>query len=71
MSLFRYIGSEVTRSYMLEHDQERYTSKREKMYTFMRIPRYLKDNNDLLAWLLTINLQRVGEIHVLWLLSLS
>ena len=40
MSLFRYIGSEVTRSYMLEHDQERYTSKREKMYTFMRIPRY-------------------------------
>ena len=39
MSLFRYIGSEVTRSYMLEHDQERYTSKREKMYTFMRIPR--------------------------------
>ena len=41
MSLFRYIGSEVTRSYMLEHDQERYTSKREKMYTFMRIPRYI------------------------------
>ena len=39
MSLFRYISSEVTRSYMLEHDQERYTSKREKMYTFMRIPR--------------------------------
>ena len=71
MSLFRYIGSEVTRSYMLEHDQERYTSKREKMYTFMRIPRYLKDNNDLLAWILTINLQRAGEIHVLWLLSLS
>ena len=41
MSLFRYIGSEVTRSYMLEHDQERYTSKREKMYTFMRIPRWV------------------------------
>jgi len=41
-SLFRYISSEVTRSYMLEHDQERYTSKREKMYTFMRIPRELE-----------------------------
>jgi len=27
---------------MLEHDQERYTSKREKMYTFMRIPRELE-----------------------------
>ena len=42
MSLFRYISSEVTRSYMLEHDQERYTSKREKMYTFMKIPRELE-----------------------------
>ena len=42
MSLVRYISSEVTRSYMLEHDQERYTSKREKMYTFMKIPRELE-----------------------------
>ena len=42
MSLLRYISSEVTRSYMLEHDQERYTSKREKMYTFMKIPRELE-----------------------------
>jgi len=41
-SLLRYISSEVTRSYMLEHDQERYRSKREKMYTFMRIPRELE-----------------------------
>ena len=40
-SLVSYITSEVTRSYMLEHDQERYTTKREKMYTFMRIPRYM------------------------------
>ena len=42
-SLLRYISSEVTRSYMLEHDQERYTTKREKMYTFMRIPRLVGD----------------------------
>ena len=44
-SLLRYISSEVTRSYMLEHDQERYKSKREKMYTFFKIPRwvYLKE----------------------------
>jgi len=41
-SLLGYISSEVTRSYMLEHDQERYRSKREKMYTFMRIPRELE-----------------------------
>ena len=40
MSLLRYILSEVTRSYRLENDQERYTERREKMYTFMRIPRY-------------------------------
>ena len=39
MSLLRYIASEVTRSYRLENDQERYTERREKMYTFMRIPR--------------------------------
>ena len=39
MSFFAYVRNEITRSYMLDHDQERYTSKREKMYTFMRIPR--------------------------------
>jgi hypothetical protein len=38
MSLFGYIRNEVTRSYLLDHDQERYKLKREKMYTFMRIP---------------------------------
>jgi len=42
MSLFRYIVSEVTRSYGLEEDQEMYTTRREKMYTFMRIPRELE-----------------------------
>lgn len=39
MSFFSYVRNEITRSYLLDHDQERYTSKREKMYTFMRIPR--------------------------------
>ena len=41
MSLLEYLRSEVTRGYMLEHDQARYTAKREKMYTFMRIPRWV------------------------------
>ena len=45
-SLLRYISSEVTRSYVLEHDQERYRSKREKMYTFMRIPRFVSQSYD-------------------------
>jgi hypothetical protein len=39
MSLLSYILSEVTRSYGLEDDHEMYTTRREKMYTFMRIPR--------------------------------
>jgi len=42
MSLFSYIKNEVTRSYLLDHDQERYALKREKIYTFMRIPRELE-----------------------------
>jgi len=42
MSFFSYVRNEITRSYMLDHDRERYTSKREKMYTFMRIPRELE-----------------------------
>merc|ERR1719203_521837 len=42
MSLLGYLRSEVTREYVLEHDQQRYTEKREKMYTFGRIPRELE-----------------------------
>ena len=54
---------------MLEHDQERYTTKREKMYTFMRIPRFL----GLYYYLTFLNIlpQGTGEIYVLWFLSLS
>lgn len=36
MDFFRL---ELTRGYILEHDEERYTARREKIYTFMRIPR--------------------------------
>ena len=39
MSLLNYLVSEVTRGYVLENDEERYTTRREKMYTFMKIPR--------------------------------
>eukprot|EP00093_Oithona_nana_P001925 01925.XXX_4611_15385_1 [CDS] Oithona nana genome sequencing. len=42
MSLFNYLVSEVTRGYVLENDEERYTHRREKMYTFMKIPRELE-----------------------------
>jgi len=42
MSLLNYLVSEVTRGYVLENDEERYTHRREKMYTFMKIPRELE-----------------------------
>lgn len=42
MSLLNYLVSEVTRGYVLENDEERYTTRREKMYTFMKIPRELE-----------------------------
>lgn len=42
MSLLSYLSSEVTRGYVLDHDEERYTTRRQKMYTFMKIPRELE-----------------------------
>ncbi|BFF90277.1 protein TAPT1 homolog [Drosophila madeirensis] len=33
---------EMTRGYMLEHDEERYSARRQKIYSFMRIPRDLE-----------------------------
>lgn len=38
-SLFSFLQVEVTRDYVLEHDEERYSARREKVYSFMRIPR--------------------------------
>lgn len=38
-SLFSFLQVELTRSYLLEHDEERYSARREKIYSFMKIPR--------------------------------
>ncbi|KAK5649484.1 hypothetical protein RI129_000513 [Pyrocoelia pectoralis] len=38
-SLFSFLRVELTRGYVLEHDEERYSARREKVYSFMRIPR--------------------------------
>lgn len=38
-SLLKFLGVELTRGYMLEHDEERYSARREKVYSFMKIPR--------------------------------
>jgi len=32
----------MTRGYMLEHDEERYSARRQKIYAFVRIPRELE-----------------------------
>ena len=39
MSLLNFLQAELTRGYALERDEEAYDARREKIYTFMRIPR--------------------------------
>lgn len=38
-SLYDFLKVELTRGYILEHDEERYSARRQKIHTFMRIPR--------------------------------
>lgn len=38
-SLFSFLQVEMTRGYMLEHDEDRFLARREKIYSFMKIPR--------------------------------
>ncbi|XP_017067288.2 LOW QUALITY PROTEIN: protein TAPT1 homolog [Drosophila eugracilis] len=41
-TFFDFFKVEMTRGYMLEHDEERYSARRQKIYSFMRIPRDLE-----------------------------
>lgn len=41
-SFFDFFKIELTRGYVLEHDEERFSARREKIYTFMKIPRELE-----------------------------
>ncbi|XP_057706415.1 transmembrane anterior posterior transformation protein 1 homolog isoform X2 [Corythoichthys intestinalis] len=41
-SLTRFICSELTRGYFLEHNEAKYTERRERVYTCMRIPKELE-----------------------------
>ncbi|XP_017101926.2 protein TAPT1 homolog [Drosophila bipectinata] len=41
-TFFDFFKIELTRGYMLEHDEERYSARRQKIYSFMRIPRDLE-----------------------------
>ncbi|XP_064190903.1 transmembrane anterior posterior transformation protein 1 homolog isoform X4 [Anguilla rostrata] len=42
LTLFRFIGTELTRGYFLEHNEAKYTERRERVYTCLRIPRELE-----------------------------
>nr|XP_046263169.1 transmembrane anterior posterior transformation protein 1 homolog isoform X2 [Scatophagus argus] len=41
-SLTRFIAAELTRGYFLEHNEAKYTERRERIYTCMRIPKELE-----------------------------
>ncbi|XP_063381483.1 protein TAPT1 homolog [Cydia fagiglandana] len=41
-SLFAFLHVELTRGYMLEHDEERFSARREKVYSFIKIPQELE-----------------------------
>lgn len=42
LSLVRFITTELTRGYFLEHNEAKYTERRERVYTFLRIPKELE-----------------------------
>lgn len=41
-SFFDFVKIELTRGYVPEHDEERFSARREKIYTFIKIPRELE-----------------------------
>ncbi|XP_045769250.1 protein TAPT1 homolog [Maniola jurtina] len=41
-SLFAFLHVELTRGYLLEHDEERFSARREKVYSFFKIPQELE-----------------------------
>ncbi|XP_051559924.1 transmembrane anterior posterior transformation protein 1 homolog [Myxocyprinus asiaticus] len=42
LSLLRFISAELTRGYFLEHNEAKYTERRERVYTCLRIPKELE-----------------------------
>ncbi len=45
LSLLRFITTELTRGYFLEHNEAKYTERRERVYTCLRIPKELEKVN--------------------------
>ncbi|XP_070539868.1 transmembrane anterior posterior transformation protein 1 homolog [Ptychodera flava] len=42
LPLFKYISAELTRGYYLEHDEAKYTQKRDRVYAFLNIPKEME-----------------------------
>nr|XP_057930518.1 transmembrane anterior posterior transformation protein 1 homolog [Doryrhamphus excisus] len=42
LSLVRFVTTELTRGYFLEHNEAKYTERRERVYTCLRIPKELE-----------------------------
>lgn len=41
-SILSFLNVELTRGYLLENDEEQYAARREKVYSFMNIPREME-----------------------------
>ena len=39
LSLFRYLMAEISRGYLMELEEDKYTEKRRKVYKIMKIPK--------------------------------
>ena len=45
LSLLSYISDELTRDYMLEHNQQKLKERRKRVYTFVKTPKELEKVN--------------------------
>lgn len=39
----QFLRTELTRDYQLEHDEEKFSARREKVYSFIKIPREVEN----------------------------
>lgn len=39
----QFLRTELTRGYQLEHDEESFAARREKVYSFMKMPREVEN----------------------------
>lgn len=61
LSLVRFITTELTRGYFLEHNEAKYTERRERVYTCLRIPKELEKVNTL--YTPTLKEKKLNEIN--------